>query len=100
MIRKKILTTMIMAGCLILCVALPAAFGEEGWRTEFDETCAKTTEAMTLSNGELSSLVEKCDRLQKIIETQDETVRKVFLKRLQMCRNLYIFALDFKKQQK
>jgi hypothetical protein len=55
---------------------------------------------MMLSTGELSSLVEKCDRLQKIIETQDETVRKVFLKRLQMCRNLYIFALDFKKQQK
>lgn len=100
MINKKIMTTLIMAGCLILCVALSSAFGEEAWRSEFDETCAKTTEAMTLSNGELSSLIEKCDRLQKIIETQEETVRKVFLKRLQMCRNLYIFALDFKNQQK
>lgn len=100
MINKKIMTTLIMAGCLILCVALPSVFGEENWRTEFDETCAKTTEAMTLSNGELSSLIEKCDRLQKVIETQDETVQKVFLKRLQMCRNLYIFALDFKKQLK
>ena len=91
---------MIMTGCLILCISLPPAFCEEAWRTEFNETCAKTTEAMTLSNSELGSLIEKCDRLQKIIETQEETVRKVYLKRVQMCKNLYIFALDYKKQQK
>jgi hypothetical protein len=89
-----------MTGCLILCLSVPPVFSEEPWRTEFDETCSKTSVAMTLTNGELRSLIEKCDRLQKVIETQEETVRKVFLKRLQMCKNLYTFTLDYKKQQK
>ena len=44
---------------------------------------------MTLSVQELNALLEKCAALQKIIETQEESVRKVYLKRLQLCRNLY-----------
>ena len=48
---------------------------------------------------ELKKLIERCDHLQKIINAQDETVRKVFTKRLQLCKNLYVFVLDAKMQE-
>jgi hypothetical protein len=90
---------LILAGCLSLFITLHAAYGEEAWRTEFDAACAQSNDAMALSIPELKKLVEQCDRLQKIIETQDETVRKVYLKRLQMCKNLYVFVLEAKMQE-
>ena len=90
---------MILAGCLSLFIALPAAYGEDTWRTGFDVACAQSNDAMALSMPELKKLIEQCDRLQKIIETEEETVRKVYLKRLQMCRNLYVFVLETKMQE-
>jgi hypothetical protein len=96
---KKLLKTWLLSGCFILCLAVPAVRGENAWRTEFDETCSKTTDSMMLSVDELATLIQKCDRLQKAIEAEDETVRKVYLKRLQMCRNLFVFVLDEKKKE-
>ena len=94
--RMKIL---VLAGCISLSMALQSAYGEETWRTEFDTACAQSNDAMSLSTSELNKLIEQCGRLQKIIESQDETVRKVYLKRLQMCRNLYVFVLETKMQE-
>jgi hypothetical protein len=91
---------LIIAVCLVLNLFLTEARCDESWRSGFDEACAKTTDAMALSRDELKALIEKCDRLQKIIETQDETVRKVYLKRLQMCKNLYVYVLDAKNSEK
>lgn len=90
---------LVLAGCLSLFITLHAAYGEEAWRTDFDAACAQSNDAMALSVAELKKLVEQCDRLQKIIETQEETVRKVYLKRLQMCKNLYVFVLETKMQE-
>ena len=95
-VRLKLL---FLAGCVSLFITLPAAYGEDAWRTDFDATCAQSNDAMALSKTELKKLIMQCDRLQKIIETQDETVRKVFLKRLQLCRNLYLFVLESKMQE-
>jgi hypothetical protein len=96
---KGRLKFLILTGCLILFVTLQTAYGEGAWRTDFDATCAQSNDAMALSMPELQKLIERCDRLQKIIETEEETVRKVFLKRLQMCKNLYVFVLETKKQE-
>jgi hypothetical protein len=87
---------------LVLNLFVSEARCDESWRTGFDETCAKTTSAMALSMDELKGLIEKCRQLQHIIEKQeqDETVRKVYLKRLQMCTNLYIFVLEAKQNEK
>ena len=90
---------MILAGCLSLSITLQAAYGEDAWRTDFDAACAQSDGAMALSKTELKKLIEQCDRLQKIVEAQDETVRKVYLKRLQLCKNLYIFVLETKMQE-
>lgn len=91
---------MLSAMLLMACLNLPGAYGAEPWRVEFDLACEKTTDAMTLSIAELDLLIETCARLEKIIDLQDETVRKVYLRRLQMCRNMYVFARDAKQQQK
>jgi len=97
---KGRLKLLILAGCLGLFLTLQAAYGAEAWRTDFDAACAQSNDAMAFSMPELKQLIEQCDRLQKIIEAQEETVRKVYLKRLQMCRNLYQFVLEAKMQEK
>ena len=94
--RLKIL---ILAGCISLFTILQSAYGEDAWRTDFDAACAQSNDAMALSKSELKKMIEQCDRLQKIIEAQEETVRKVFLKRLQLCKNLYVFVLESKMQE-
>ncbi|UFS70361.1 hypothetical protein LPW11_21145 [Geomonas sp. RF6] len=90
--RVRFLVAMIAA--LLLLVS--PSYGEEDWRLEFDTACASTTNAMGLSVPQIKALLDKCDRVQKAIEQQDETVRKVYLKRLQMCRNLYAYVLEYK----
>lgn len=68
------------------------------WRVEFDETCAGTSAAMDFSELELQTSITRCEKLQKAIEQLDESTRKVFLKRILMCKNLYQFVLDSKKR--
>lgn len=89
----------LMTAVLFLCLQQGVARGEEAWRTGFEEACAQSNQAMTLSVQDLNALVEKCDALEKVIGTQEASVRKVYLKRLQMCRNLYLYVLDYKKNQ-
>jgi hypothetical protein len=84
---------------LLLSVILPEGFcGDPPWRAEFDETCANTSDAMALAPAELEVLIAKCEHLQKIIGQLDESTRKVFLKRVLMCKNLYQYVLDSKKR--
>lgn len=88
-----------MTGLFCLWLFQGMACCEEPWREDFDETCSKTSAAMALSVKELNLLIERCAALQKIIETQEESVRKVYLKRLSMCRNLYAYVLEYKKKE-
>jgi hypothetical protein len=97
--NMNIMKTLLLAGLFALGLALPSAHGEESWRTDFDETCAKTDVAMSLSVSELNALIEKCNRLEKVIDAQDETVRKVYRKRLEMCKNLYLFVVGEKNKE-
>ena len=76
------------------------AFAQEGWREEFDAVCAKTDVAMTLSEDELSERIGRCDRLKARIEAEGESTRKVYLRRLQMCQDLYRYVLQSKRQNR
>ena len=49
---------------------------------------------------ELRSLVERCDRLKPQIEALDPSARKVYLRRLQLCRDLYLYVLGAKEKGK
>jgi hypothetical protein len=75
----------------------PAAVGVEAtWRTELEELCAGTSNAMSFSREELQRRIALCDRLKTRIENLDESSRKVYGRRLQMCRDFYRFLLESK----
>jgi hypothetical protein len=72
--------------------------GRSSWEADFEAVCARTPEVMALPREELLRLAAECDRLQPQIEALAETPRKVYRKRLEMTRNLLLFALEAKEQ--
>ncbi|MBI5741475.1 MAG: hypothetical protein HZA16_12275 [Nitrospirae bacterium] len=74
-------------------------FAQEAWKGEFEAICSKTQDAMTFSPEELKDLITRCDNLKPAIEKLDETQRKVYLKRLQLCRELFVFVLGSKENR-
>ena len=71
-----------------------SARAEEDWFAEFEAVCSRTQDAMTISSEELRALVARCDRLKPRIEALDPPRRKVYARRLQQCRELYLFVLE------
>jgi len=97
----KTIALIVMTICIVSVTALPhygvgtvAYAEEESWKAEFDEICVKTNESTTLPKAEVKSLIERCDKLKPRIEALDESARKVYLKRLQMCRDLFAYVLE------
>jgi len=82
-----------------LFTPLRTAYGEENWKLEFEDICGNTDDSMKLSLDELKNLITRCDRVKTAIESLEETPRKVYLKKLQMCRNLLVFVLETKKKK-
>lgn len=80
--------------------AAQAPSAQELWRKDFDDVCSKTQDAMTFSQEELAQLIRKCDALLPQIEKLDESRKKVYMGRLRMCRGLYAYVLDSKKNEK
>jgi len=75
------------------------AYAQQDWKQEYAAVCAKTQNAMTLSVPELKDYIDRCDKLQDRINELDgmqgETERKIYTKRLKMCRDLYEFTLEY-----
>jgi hypothetical protein len=80
-----------------LC-GIDAAYAQDDWKKEFEAICSRTDDAMSFSKDELKSLIARCDQLKSVIETLDESTRKVYLKRLKLCRDLFAFVLDAKEK--
>jgi len=78
---------------------LDPVFAQEDWKNEFEDVCSKTQDAMTLGSAELNDLIARCDKLKPLIERLDETQKKVYLKRLGMCRDLYVFVKESKEKK-
>lgn len=78
----------------ISCFINDVGNAEEIWRAEFNDICSKTDISMSLTKEELTSLIERSDKLKAIIETLDETPQKVYMKRLHMCRNIFIYVSE------
>uniref|UniRef100_C6E2X1 Uncharacterized protein n=1 Tax=Geobacter sp. (strain M21) TaxID=443144 RepID=C6E2X1_GEOSM len=85
-----------LSALLLLALTQPVR-GAEAWQESFEKTCARTNDAMALSVEELRALVESCNALEKVIEKQEASVRKVYLKRLQLCKNLYAYMLEYRQ---
>jgi len=101
-------TLLILLCCLMTCSSVTlapfaAAAAENapvGWKAEFDAVCGQTDNAASMSIAELNSAVARCDALKPQLEALDATPRKVYLKRLQMCRNLFTYLLEGKEKEK
>lgn len=53
---------------------------------------------MALSTEELQSLVERCDKLQPVIEGLEATPRKIYLKRLIKSKSIFNFVIESRKE--
>lgn len=76
-----------------------SAEAEEAWKTEFNRVCGQTDNASDMSIDALKKAIEQCDALKPQIEALEATPRKVYLKRLQMCRNLFAYLLEGKEKK-
>jgi len=48
----------------------------------------------------LKNLIARCVKLEVQIEAQEESTRKVYLRRLQMCNDLYKYVLENKERDR
>jgi hypothetical protein len=77
---------------------VPAACAQN-WQDEFSAVCSKTQDAMQLSDDELKSLIDRCDKLKPLIEQFSGAQAKIYLKRLAMCRDLYAYVLESRQNK-
>lgn len=81
---------------------LSQAYAQQDWKQEFAATCSETSNAMTLSPAELKNYIARCDKLFLRIDELDGmeggSEKKVYAKRLKMCRDLYEFTLEHKNK--
>jgi hypothetical protein len=75
------------------------AAAQEDWMSEFEDVCSKTQDSMTLSSDELKGLISRCDKLNPVISKLEGPQRKVYLKRLRLCRDLFVFVLESKERK-
>ncbi len=87
------------AGLVAFSPASPAnAQGcADDWRLEFNDICSDDDYAMEFTIDELKQRVSRCEYLRPRIEALSGTQKKVYLKRLQSCRNLFIFVIQAKE---
>jgi hypothetical protein len=90
---RSVLTLLSLLGMLTFA---GSALGGDDWRAAFDEVCGRTSEAMDLSQEELLPLIAACQRVEKSLETQDEAVQKVYLKRVRKCLELFRYVAETK----
>ena len=68
------------------------------WKQEFNEISSKAVISMTLSTEELQALVDRCEKLQPIIEGLEESPRKLYLKRLKKTKSLFDYVIESRKE--
>ena len=73
------------------------AWPEVSFKHEFEDICSRTSEAESLATEELNMLIVRCDKLRTLIEKEGEPERTIYLKRLRMCKNLFVYVLESKK---
>jgi hypothetical protein len=74
------------------------AYAQGDWKQEFAEVCGKTPRAMELSPDELRGYIDRCNKLENRMHELNGpqgSEKKVYAKRLKMCKDLYVYALEF-----
>ena len=99
--RVKVKSLISLLFVVVFLLTSASIIRAQEWKKEYEEICSKTSDAMALTVDELRELISRCDKLRRVLEAlEDDSTRRVYLKRLQMCRDLYQFCLDQKLIQK
>lgn len=95
-IKRRVTAILPMLGLVVALLAAGLAGAQEptDWRVEFEAVCGTTDTSMSLTSDELTNLIARCDTLAERIGAEEETVRRVYLRRLKMCRDLLAFILE------
>jgi len=78
------------------------AYAQDDWKQEFAEVCGKTQNAMELSRDELRSYIDRCNKLEERLDELNGpqgSERKVYATRLKMCKDLYVYTLEFREKE-
>ena len=96
--KGRVASIVCATGLLMSLLAAGLARAQEpaDWRLEFEAVCGTTDASMSFTVEELTNLIARCDKLAERIGAEEETVRRVYLRRLKMCRDLLVFVLDSK----
>ena len=92
---------------LLLCffhISFPTgSHAQQDWKQEYATVCAETQNATNLSSEVLRDYIDRCDKLQERINelngSEGVSGKKVYTKRLKMCRDVYKYALDYKSKE-
>ncbi|MDA8089330.1 MAG: hypothetical protein M0Z61_03775 [Nitrospiraceae bacterium] len=101
---KKIITDAIFAVSIFFLSLSVTAYAagsglsenERSWIDEFNQVCSETGASMTLSEDQLKDRISSAEGLKGRLGTLDDSAKKVYSRRLDMCRNMYTFALEAK----
>lgn len=96
--RSRVASLVGAAGFFLTLLAAGPAGAQEpvDWRVEFEVVCGTTDASVSFTVEELTELIARCDKLAERIGAEEETVRRVYLRRLKMCRDLLVFVLESK----
>lgn len=98
--RALVLGSLLAAAIWVLApaarVAAQPATGERPWQEEFHAVCGDTNASLSLDRDGLRAVVGRCDRLGERLASEQESTRKVYSRRLQLCRDFYLFMLEKK----
>lgn len=98
---------LILLFLLLLCIS-PATAGETNpappakvavVQVEIEAILSRTFDVMALTRVELQQLIADCDRVAPQLSALPESPRKVYRRRLEMARNLFVFTLDNRKPE-
>jgi hypothetical protein len=90
--------SVLILACLVWLAAGSAAWSEERWKASFDDICSKVDASGSLSAKELTTLIERVDKLLPEIQGSSEPSKKIYLQRLKKCRAMYQFMIDSKQE--
>ena len=96
LVLRRLLPAVILL--LFACTLGPMhAWPEVPFKHDFEDICSNTSAAESLSVEELNTLIARCDKLRPIIEQSSEPGRTIYLKKLRMCKDLFVYVLESKK---
>jgi len=82
---------------ILICVSSLSYANEKSWMDEYNIICGDTQEAVQLPGEEIKTLIDKCDKLLNKIKAADNPRKKIFIFRIEKCRNFYQFIANSKK---